>query len=131
ARKTPGVRGAFTVAGLNVLSSSNSSAAGVMFTPLLPFAKRVGHPEMNAMAIAARLKQEFANIPEALVLVFPPPPVRGVGSAGGFKMQIEDRSGQGTPQQLQAITAKVIDEASKRPELAALFSSFRAGVPQL
>jgi hydrophobe/amphiphile efflux-1 (HAE1) family protein len=131
AQKTPGVRGAFTVAGLNVLSSSNSSAAGVMFTPLLSFDKRAGHPEMTAPAIAARLRAAFANIPEALVLVFPPPPVRGVGSAGGFKMQIEDRSGQGTPQQLQAVTAKIIEEASKRPELAALFSSFRAGVPQL
>jgi len=131
ALKTPGVRGAFTVAGLNVLSSSNSSAAGVMFTPLLPFDQRAGRDDMTAMAIAGRLKQQFANIPEALVLVFPPPPVRGVGSAGGFKMQIEDRSGQGTPQQLQAVTAKVIEEAQKRPELSALFSSFRAGVPQL
>ena len=131
AMKTPGIRGTFTVAGLNVLSSSNSSAAGVMFAPLLPFSERAGPPEMNAMAIAGRLRAQFANIPEALVLVFPPPPVRGVGSAGGFKMQIEDRSGQGTPQQLQAVTAQVIAEASKRPELATLFSSFRAGVPQL
>ncbi len=130
-RKIPGVRGAFTVAGLNVLSSSNSSAAGVMFTPLLSFDKRAGNPEMSATAIAARLRQEFANIPEALVLVFPPPPVRGVGSAGGFKMMIEDRSGQNTPQQLQEVTAKVIQEASKRPELMGLFSSFRATVPQL
>lgn len=131
ALKTPGVRGAFTVAGLNVLSSSNSSAAGVMFTPLLPFSQRAGNPDMTAFAIADRLKQQFANIPEALVLVFPPPPVRGVGSAGGFKMLIEDRSGQGSPQDLQKMTAQVIDEAQKRPELSALFSSFRAGVPQL
>jgi hydrophobe/amphiphile efflux-1 (HAE1) family protein len=131
ARKTPGVRGAFTVAGLNVLSSSNSSAAGVMFTPLLPFDKRVGHPDMTAAAITARLREQFSGIPEALVLVFPPPPVRGVGSAGGFKMQIEDRSGLGTPQELQAVTAQVITAASQRKELAALFSSFRAGVPQL
>ena len=131
ARKTPGVRGAFAVAGLNVLSSSNSSAAGVVFVPLQPFSQRAGKDEMTSLAIAARLKQKFANVPEALVLVFPPPPVRGVGSAGGFKMQIEDRSGEGTPQQLQAVTAKVIDEASSHRELSALFSSFRAGVPQL
>jgi hydrophobe/amphiphile efflux-1 (HAE1) family protein len=131
ALKTPGVRGAFTVAGLNVLSSSNSSAAGVMFTPLQPFSKRAGKDDMTALAIAGRLKQQFANIPEALVLVFPPPPVRGVGSAGGFKMMIEDRSGQSSPQDLQKMTAKVIEEAQKRPELSALFSSFRAGVPQL
>ena len=64
------MRGAFTVAGLNVLSSSNSSAAGVMFTPLLPFSQRAGKPEMTSLAIAARLKEQFAHIPEALVLVF-------------------------------------------------------------
>jgi multidrug efflux pump subunit AcrB len=102
-----------------------------MFTPLLPFDKRVGHPEMTATAITARLRQQFSGIPEALVLVFPPPPVRGVGSAGGFKMQIEDRSGLGTPQELQAVTARVIEAASQHRELSALFSSFRAGVPQL
>ena len=86
---------------------------------------------MSAQAIAARLKEQFSNIPEALVLVFPPPPVRGVGSAGGFKMMIEDRSGQNTPQQLQEMTAKVMQEAAKRPEVAGLFSSFRASVPQI
>jgi len=130
ATKMEGVRGAFTVAGLSILSNSNSSAAGVMFTPLTSFEKRAGHPELSATGIAARLREKFADIPEALVLVFPPPPVRGIGSAGGFKMQIEDRSGQNTPQQLQAVTEQVMDEARKRPEFAGLFSSFRAAVPQ-
>ena len=131
ATHTEGVRGAFTVAGLSILSSSNSSAAGVMFTPLVSFEKRAGNPELSANAIANRLRQQFAGVPEALVLVFPPPPVRGIGSAGGFKMQIEDRSGQNTPQQLQAVTEQVMAEAAKRPELAGLFSSFRASFPQL
>jgi hydrophobe/amphiphile efflux-1 (HAE1) family protein len=131
ARKTPGVRGAFTVAGLSILTRSNSSAAGVMFTPLIPFDQRVGHPEMSYMAIAGRLQQQFAAIQEAQILVFPPPPVRGIGSAGGFKLQIQDRSGLGTPQQLEAVTQRVIAEASKRPELVGLFSGFRASFPQI
>ncbi len=130
AMNVPGVRGAFTVAGLNVLTSSNSSAAGVMFTPLKPFDQRVGHDDMSSIAIAARLNKEFATVPEARVLVIPPPPVRGVGAAGGFKIMIEDRSGGGSPQQLQAITERVMDEARQHKEFAFVASSFRASVPQ-
>ena len=130
ARGTPGVRGAFTVAGLSILSRSNSSAAGVMFTPLISFDQRAGKPELSYTAIAKRLGAQFSAIQEAQILVFPPPPVRGIGSAGGFKLQIQDRSGQNTPQQLEAVTQQVIAEASKRPELVGLFSSFRASFPQ-
>ena len=57
--------------------------------------------------------------------------MRGIGSAGGFKLQIEDRSGHNTPQQLQDITTKIIGEARKRPEFGGLFSTFRASFPQI
>ena len=60
-----------------------------------------------------------------------PPPVQGIGQAGGFKMQVEDRSGLATPQQLEAATQALIAEATKDPRIAAAFSSFRASVPQL
>ena len=131
ARATPGVRGAFTVAGLSILSRSNSSAAGVMFTPLLPFSERVGKPEQSAAAIAKRLSDQLAGLQEASIAVFPPPPVRGIGSAGGFKIQIEDRSGHGTPQELQAAVENLIAEAHKHPEFGGMFSTFRASFPQL
>ncbi len=131
ALKTKGVRGAFTIAGLSVLSSSNSSAAGVMFTPLLSFEERAGKGDLTSKAITGRLMAQFSKLQEAQVLVFPPPPVRGVGAAGGFKLQIEDRSGAGTPQKLQDLTQQVISEAAKRPELTGLFSSFRASFPQI
>ena len=131
ARDTPGIRGAFTVAGLSILSRSNSSAAGVMFTPLLPFADRVGKPEQSATAIAKRLTEQLSGLQEASIAVFPPPPVRGIGSAGGFKIQIEDRSGHGTPQELQTAVENLIAEARKRPEFGPMFSTFRASFPQL
>ena len=129
--KTQGVKGVFTVAGLSILANANSSAAGVMFCPLDDFSKRAGNAFLSAGAIAQRLRAQFSKIQDAVILVFPPPPIRGVGNAGGFKVQIEDRSGTATPQQLQAVTAQVIDAASKRPEVTALFSSFRASFPQL
>ena len=60
-----------------------------------------------------------------------PPPVQGIGQAGGFKMQVEDRSGHASPQQLEAATQALVAEAAKDPRIAAAFSSFRASVPQL
>ena len=60
-----------------------------------------------------------------------PPAVSGIGNAGGFTMQVEDRSGTATPQQLQAATQHLIDAARSRPELSRLFSTFRASVPQI
>jgi hydrophobe/amphiphile efflux-1 (HAE1) family protein len=129
--KTPGVKGLFTVAGLSILSNANSSAAGVMFCTLDDFSKRAGDASLSAGAITGKLMAQFSKIQDAVVLVFPPPPVRGVGNAGGFKMQIEDRSGSASPQQLQAVTDQVIAAARKRPEVTALFTTFRASFPQL
>jgi hydrophobe/amphiphile efflux-1 (HAE1) family protein len=130
--KTQGVKGVFTVAGLSILANANSSAAGVMFCPLDDFSKRAGNEFLSAGAIANRLRAQFAKIQDAIILVFPPPPVRGVGNAGGFKVQIEDRSGTATPEQLQAVTDQVIAAANKRPEIAKpVFSTFRASFPQL
>ena len=129
--KTPGVKGIFTIAGLSILSNANSSAAGVMFCPLDDFSKRAGNPALSAGAIKAHLMAQFSKIQDAIVLVFPPPPVRGVGNAGGFKLQIEDRSGLATPQQLQAVTDQVIAAARKRPEMTSLFTTFRASFPQI
>ncbi len=128
---TKGVQGVFTVAGLSILSNANSSAAGVMFCPLDDFSARAGDASLSANAITGRLRAAFSKIQDAVILVFPPPPVRGVGNAGGFKMQIEDRSGTASPQQLQAITDQVIAAARKRPEVSALFTTFRASFPQI
>jgi multidrug efflux pump len=126
-----GVKGLFTVAGLSILSNANSSAAGVMFCTLDDFGKRAGDSSLSAKSITGQLMAKFSQIQDAVILVFPPPPVRGVGNAGGFKMQVEDRSGSATPQQLQAVTDQVIAAARKRPEVTALFSTYRASFPQL
>jgi multidrug efflux pump subunit AcrB len=73
----------------------------------------------------------FSQVQEAFALVLSPPPVRGIGQAGGFKMQVEDRSGLSTPQQLEAATEALIADARKDPRITSLFSTFRANVPQL
>ena len=133
ARKMPGVSDTVVISGLSLLTGSNSSASGAMFITLAPFPDRVGHPDRLAVGLRAKLTRAYASVQEGFPLVLLPPPVRGIGNAGGFKMMVEDRSGLATPQDLQAVVARVTAAARKRPEIdaAGLFSGFRASVPQL
>jgi len=131
AMKTAGVRDAFAVSGFSILSGANSSSAGVLFVHLLPFAQRAGKPPLGANAIAGRLSREFSGVQGGRAIVLLPSPIHGLGQAGGFTMEIEDRSGSATPQQVQAATERVIAAARRRPELSQLFTTFSANVPQL
>src|SRR5262249_40524576 len=124
ALKSPGVGHTIGIAGFSVLTGANSSAAGTIFLPLLPFDEPEGKPQFQAQSIARQLSAAFSQVQEGLALVFPPPPVRGIGSAGGFKMEIQDRSGAHTPQELQTVVDDLITAAHKHPELQALFTSF-------
>lgn len=131
ALKIPGINAAFGVPGLSIISRSNSSAAGVMFLPFKPFSEREGNPELSLQSIMKKLNIEFSKVQEGTVQVFPPPPVRGLSNAGGFKMQLQDRSGRGSPQELQAAAEKFLAAARQRPEVTGLFSSYRASLPQM
>jgi multidrug efflux pump len=131
ALKTKGVRDSFAVSGFSILTRSNSSAAGLLFLHLAPFGERKGKSDLTADAIAKRLTQQFRTVEEGQAVVLLPPAVSGIGNAGGFTMQVEDRSGSATPQQLQAATQHLIDAARTRPELSRAFSTFRASVPQI
>jgi multidrug efflux pump len=131
ALKTRGIQDAFAVSGFSILTRSNSSAAGLLFLRLTPFSQRAGRADMTAAAIANRLNQQFSQVEGGQAVVLQPPAVSGIGNAGGFTMQVEDRSGTATPQQLQAATQHLIDAAHGRPELSRLFSTFRASVPQI
>jgi multidrug efflux pump len=71
---------------------------------LTPFNQRTGKSDLTATAIANRLSQQFSKVEGGQAVVLQPPAVRGIGNAGGFTMQIEDRSGGATPQQLQEAT---------------------------
>ncbi len=131
ALKTRGIEDAFAVSGFSILTRSNSSAAGLVFLHLTPFRERAGKPDMTAAAIANRLYQQFSKVEEGQAIVLLPPAVNGIGNAGGFTMQVEDRSGGATPQQIEQATRHLIDAARSRPELSMLFSTFRASVPQI
>jgi len=130
ARKVPGVAHTVEFAGFSALDGTNRNNAVTTFLPLEPFEERENNPRLNGFAIMAAVRQKFAGIQDARVLVFPPPPVRGIGNAGGFKIQIQDRRGAGLPA-LQAATDQLIAKASSGHGLVGLFTSFRSQVPQI
>jgi multidrug efflux pump len=129
ALKEPGVESAVAFPGLSINGFTNSSNAGIVFVTLKPFDERKT-PGLSGPAIAMQLNKKFAGIQDAFIAMFPPPPVQGLGTIGGFKLQIEDRTGQGYAA-LDEATKAFMAKAAKAPELAGLFSSFQVNVPQL
>ncbi|MBU1376471.1 MAG: efflux RND transporter permease subunit [Alphaproteobacteria bacterium] len=129
ALKTPGVTHAVAFPGLSVNGLVNSPNAGAVFIPLENFDKRKSK-DLSADAIAKSLNEKFAAIPDAQIAVFPPPPVQGLGTIGGFRMQIQDTAGLG-PEALNEATQKVIAAAAKDPSLTGVFSSYQIGVPKI
>ncbi|MGN6316376.1 efflux RND transporter permease subunit [Trinickia sp.] len=129
ALKQPGVEHAVAFPGLSVNGFTNSSSAGIVFVTLKPFKDR-GSKALSAGAIAGALNQKYAGIKGAFVAVFPPPPVLGLGTLGGFKLQLEDRGALGYAQ-LDEATQAFIKRAQAAPELGPLFTSYQINVPQL
>ena len=125
----PGVEHAVAFPGLSINGFTNSANSGIVFTPLKPFSERKGE-DQSAAAIAARLNAQFGAIQDAFIVMFPPPPVQGLGTTGGFKLQIEDRASLGYAALDGAVKA-FLAKAAEAPELAGLFSSFQVNVPQL
>jgi multidrug efflux pump len=129
ALKQPGVESAVAFPGLSINGFTNASNAGIVFVTLKPFDQRHS-ADLSAGAIAGALTQKFASIQDAYIAVFPPPPVMGLGTIGGFRMQIEDR-GQLGFDELFKQTQNLIAAGRKDPALAGLFSSFQVNVPQV
>ncbi|MBU0724021.1 MAG: efflux RND transporter permease subunit [Alphaproteobacteria bacterium] len=129
ALQQPGVRDSIAFPGLSINGFTNSSNSGIVFVALDDFDLRKS-PELSGNAIAMQLNQKFAGIQEAFIAMFPPPPVQGLGTIGGFKLQLEDRTGQGYAA-LDEATKAFVAKARQTPELAGIFSSYQVNVPQL
>src|ERR1700742_1542126 len=99
-----------------------------MFKTLKPSDKR--GPADSGMAVAQRLQAKFAGVNDAIIAIFPPPPVQGLGTIGGFKLQVEDRTDLGDAA-LAKVMAQIQMKAAKEPALQGVFSNFSIGVPQL
>jgi multidrug efflux pump len=129
ALKHPDVENAIAFPGLSINGFTNSSNSGIVFVSLKPFEQRK-RKDQSGGAVAGALNQQFGAIPDAFIAMFPPPPVQGLGTTGGFKLQIEDKAGLGTAA-LDKATKDFLAKAQVAPELGGLFSSFQVNVPQL
>ncbi|WP_029012618.1 efflux RND transporter permease subunit [Niveispirillum irakense] len=127
--KQPGVKAAIAFPGLSVNGFTNSSSAGIVFATLEPYEERA-KDGLSAFAITQQLQMKYAGIKEAFVAVFPPPPVMGLGTLGGFKLQLEDRGALGY-EALAKAAQDFVAKAAQTPELGPTFSSYEINVPQL
>jgi multidrug efflux pump len=125
----PGARNTVAFPGLSVNDLTNAPNAGIVFTGEL--APELRHTRATSgPGIAAEINQRVGSIEDAFVMVFPPPPVNGLGTIGGFKMMVEDRGNLGYDD-LYAATQALLQKARGAPELAGVFSGYQINVPQL
>ncbi|SDI21689.1 multidrug efflux pump [Pseudomonas flavescens] len=129
AAKHPGVANTVAFPGLSINGFTNSPNSGIVFVTLKDFDERKD-PSLSANAIAAELNGKFADIQEAYIAIFPPPPVMGLGTIGGFRVQVQDRANLGYDE-LYKETQNIIAKSRQVPELAGLFTSYQVNVPQV
>ena len=127
AKAEPGVLDSVQFAGMSANGFAAQSSAALVFFPLKDFDERKG---LTAGAIAGSLNQKFAGIQDAYIAVFPPPPVIGLGTLGGFKLNVQDRQNRGA-EALYGAVQNALQKAWADPQLAGVFSSYQINVPQL
>ena len=129
ALRHPAVESAVAFPGLSINGFTNSTNSGIVFVTLKPFEERQT-ADLSGNAVARQLQQSFGSIQSAFIAIFPPPPVQGLGTIGGFRIQLEDRAGLGY-EEVNRVTQEVLKRAAGTPELSNLFTSFTVNVPQL
>jgi len=124
-----GVAHAVGIVGLSGATFTISPNAAVSFLPLEDAKERAARGR-GADVIAAEMRQAVADINEAQIFIIPPPPVRGIGRGGGYKMYVQDQGGAGT-EALNQVAESMVAQANQQPGLLQVFSNFRLSVPQI
>ncbi|MEI6643095.1 MAG: multidrug efflux RND transporter permease subunit [Novosphingobium sp.] len=125
ARDNPNVKTTIAFAGFDGASFTSAPNAGAIFITLKDFKTRPSADE-----VANQLRKAEGSITAGAVLIVPPPPVRGIGTGGGFKMMIEDRSGAGYAA-LEGAAFKMMMAANQQPGLNSVFTQFNTKTPRL
>ncbi len=128
-RKVPGVESVLTMGGLNILTGSYTSNNATLILRLKSWDERKT-PETQIKSILGAIQLELLKYPEAQSIAFIPPSIPGLGNAGGFQFELEDRGGHSTDE-LMETARNFIAEASQRPELTRLYTGFSTSVPQI
>ncbi|HEV3273162.1 MAG TPA: efflux RND transporter permease subunit [Candidatus Methylacidiphilales bacterium] len=130
--KVPGVASCTTIVGYNLISAVQNTYSGFFFITLKPWDERYTLDNLkteNAIAVFTHLNERIRSLPECTGFAFPPPPIPGIGTAGGVTMVLQDRAGKDV-QFLEDNMEKFIAAAKKRPEIAMVQSPFNADIPQ-
>jgi HAE1 family hydrophobic/amphiphilic exporter-1/multidrug efflux pump len=125
----PGVEEVLTMGGLNLLTNAYTSNNASIITMLKPWEDRHGAEE-QLKGILAAAQRKFSAYPEAVSLVFPPPPINGLGNASGFVFELQDRVGR-SPQELSATKDRFMQAMAQRSELTGIYSGFSTSIPQI
>ncbi|MGA1399502.1 MAG: efflux RND transporter permease subunit [Phycisphaerales bacterium] len=129
ARQVPGVRRIVSLGGLNLLTGTYDSNAASFIAVLDPWDERESR-ERSVTSILQAFQRELASYPEAVGFAFNPPPIPGIGTSGGLQLEVQARQGQSLDE-LYDVAQSFSAAAMKRPEIGAMFSSFRPNVPQI
>ncbi len=127
--KTPGISDWVSLGGFSMIDGTNASNSATIFIVMKPWEQRT-EENVSQEAILMTLNKQFHAIQDAIVFAFPPPAIPGLGVAGGFQMQLQDKGGVGL-NELQRMATEMIDDSRSQSGLSGLNTSFRAGVPQL
>lgn len=123
----PGIRDWVVVGGTSLLTGNTIPNAVTAFVIFEDWSKR---PDISEADIIGGLNRAFAALPEGQTLVVPPPPIMGIGNAGGFDMMVEDRKNLGADALEEAV--RLMEQAAaQRPELSGVLSPYSADTPQL
>lgn len=127
-QSTPGIAHFSGIGGLNVVTFSNKSNSGTLFTMLKPWDERKDKSQ-QLDAIIATLQKKFASIKQARIVVIPPPAIPGLGQTGGFTFELQQQQSTDSIQQFENVVQNFVAELNKRPEIDRAFTFFTAKTP--
>ena len=129
AKGVDGIDHMIAVGGYSIFAQSNISNAGGVYVSFAPFEERVPKGRTEGV-ILADLNKRLAGIEEGMVMAYGAPPILGLGNAGGFKLQVQDRGNLGLGP-LEGLTWNLVGAAGREPGIVGSFSTFTSGAPQL
>ena len=129
---TPGVEQVISISGLSLLdNSADLASGGASWVILKPFGERGKAKDQDLLSIYERLQGALTSLPDGRIYLLPPPPIQGIGNAGGFQMQVEMLGGSFDYRKLNNYTQQIIDEANKDPRLQHVLTTLRTDSPQV
>jgi HAE1 family hydrophobic/amphiphilic exporter-1 len=129
---TPGVEQVIAISGLSLLdNSADLASGGACWVILKPFDVRGKAKGEDLLSIYEHLQGTLTSLPDGQAFVLPPPPIQGIGNAGGFQMQLEMLGGSFDYQKLNNYAQQIIKEANKDPRLQHVLTTLRTDAPQV